>query len=405
VTAAGRIQIEVDDDLARLIGPSVKPPIRRAFLDAHASQPPEWQVKGLFYLACQGHGSEATDALERLRGLPPNVVDEAYRTRRLEAPIRDFLAREFGTHTAFLGRLILNNELSEDAFHFLVLNGTDAVIDTVRRRNMNLLNSPAIIEALFENQKVRKGTVDRILQILGLEVKISVDEDEEGAEAAPEVEEELDVEEVEEVDPVSGTKRRVRRPMTGGDAAASAVFNPDLFRSFLEGREFNFAAGLTGEDQGEQLSDDERITLYQSVMKMSVAEKIVLAIRGNREARNLLLRDSNRLIPLYVLQNARITEEEISQVTTSPSSSRELISEISRNREWTRAYKVKRALAVNAKTPLDKAMRFLNTLNYKDVRDISRSKNVPSALAIQAKRLVQRKQDTGKMSEGGGGKN
>ena len=90
-------------------------------------------------------------------------------------------------------------------------------------------------------------------------------------------------------------------------------------------------------------------------------------------------------------------------MATSPASSRELISEIARNREWTRSYKVKRSLAVNPKTPLDKSMRFLNTLSYKDVRDIARSKNVPSALAIQAKRLVQRKQDTGKMTDGAGG--
>ncbi len=198
----------------------------------------------------------------------------------------------------------------------------------------------------------------------------------------------------------------MRRPLTGTDEderADANAFNPDLFRSFLEGREFNFAAELTGEDRGNELSEDERLTLFQTVMKMAVSEKIVLAIRGNREARNLLLRDSNRLIPLYVLQNARITEDEIAQVANSAASSREIIAEISRSREWTKSYKVKRSLAVNPKTPLDKSMRFLNTLSYKDVRDISRSKNVPSALAIQAKRLVQRKQDTGKMTDGAGG--
>lgn len=397
--------IEVEEELAFLVSPDAKPFARRAFLDSFAPHPAEWQVKGLFILACTGKGSEATEGLDRLRKLAPNVVDEAYKTRRLEPPILDFLAKEFATHAPFLGRLILNNELSEDAFHYLVINGTDAVIDTVRRRNMNLLNSPAVIEALFDNQKVRKSTVDRILQILGLEVKITTDEDE--PDPASTMPEEPETEEVEELDPTTGTNRRVRRPVGGMEDddrhEANAAFNPELFRSFLEGREWNFAAELTGEDRGNELSEEERITLFQSVMKMSVSEKIVLAIRGNREARSLLIRDSNRLIPLYVLQNARITEDEISQVATSPASSRELISEIARNREWTRSYKVKRSLAVNPKTPLDKSMRFLNTLSYKDVRDIARSKNVPSALAIQAKRLVQRKQDTGKMTDGAGG--
>lgn len=398
------IPIEIDEELKVLVGPDARPFARRAFLDGFSGHPPEWQVKGLFILACSAPGSEAAEALDRLRKIAPNVIDDAYKTRRLESVILDFLAKEFATHAPFLGRLILNNDLSDDAFHYLVINGTDAVIDTVRRRNMNLLNSPAVIEALFENSKVRKGTVDRILQILGLEVKISVDEDEPQA-AAP-IDDEPETEDVEQPDPASGTTRRVRRPLTGTDEderADANAFNPDLFRSFLEGREFNFAAELTGEDRGNELSEDERLTLFQTVMKMAVSEKIVLAIRGNREARNLLLRDSNRLIPLYVLQNARITEDEIAQVANSAASSREIISEISRSREWTKSYKVKRSLAVNPKTPLDKSMRFLNTLSYKDVRDISRSKNVPSALAIQAKRLVQRKQDTGKMTDGAGG--
>ncbi len=397
------IPIEIDEELAVLVAPDAKPFARKAFLDGYAAHPPEWQVKGLFILACSG-GGQAVDSADRLRKLPPNVVDDAYKTRRLEPEILDFLAKEFATHAPFLGRLILNNDLSEDAFHYLILNGTDAVIDTVRRRNMNLLNAPHVIEALFENSKVRKGTVDRILQILGLEVKLSAEDDE--APPAPAFDEEPETEDVAELDPASATQRRVRRPLASGEddeTAGANAFNPDLFRSFLEGREFNFAAELMGEERGAELSEDEKVTLFQSVMKMAVSEKIVLALRGNREARNLLLRDSNRLIPLYVLQNNRITEDEVAQVANSAASSREIISEIARSREWTKSYKVKRSLAVNPKTPLDKSMRFLNSLSYKDVRDISRSKNVPSALAIQAKRLVQRKQDTGKMTEGGGG--
>ena len=43
--------------------------------------------------------------------------------------------------------------------------------------------------------------------------------------------------------------------------------------------------------------------------KMSVPEKIRLAMLGNQEARNLLIHDPNKVIPLAVLRNPKITED------------------------------------------------------------------------------------------------
>ncbi|HUT83338.1 MAG TPA: hypothetical protein VMX95_01710, partial [Thermodesulfobacteriota bacterium] len=37
-------------------------------------------------------------------------------------------------------------------------------------------------------------------------------------------------------------------------------------------------------------------SLYQKIMEMGVGEKIKLATIGNREARNLLLKDSNKIV-------------------------------------------------------------------------------------------------------------
>ena len=53
-------------------------------------------------------------------------------------------------------------------------------------------------------------------------------------------------------------------------------------------------------------------------------------------------------------------------------------------------------LVNNPKTPLPDAMRMMNFLRDKDLRDLSKSKQVSSQIATQAKRMLQRKQQKSK---------
>src|SRR5688500_15667389 len=46
-------------------------------------------------------------------------------------------------------------------------------------------------------------------------------------------------------------------------------------------------------------------TLLVQLQTMTVSEKIKLSLRGNRDARMLLIRDANKMIRRFVLQNPR----------------------------------------------------------------------------------------------------
>jgi hypothetical protein len=50
------------------------------------------------------------------------------------------------------------------------------------------------------------------------------------------------------------------------------------------------------------------------------------------------------------------------------------------------------ALVTNPKCPLGSSLRFLAYLHQDDLRNISRSKNVPGALATSAKKLIQQRE-------------
>lgn len=136
-------------------------------------------------------------------------------------------------------------------------------------------------------------------------------------------------------------------------------------------------------------------SLYAEIVTMGVAQKIKLALRGNKDARQILLRENNRLIRRLVLQNPRITDGEILQITHNRTADDELLRIIGERREWIRNYQVRLGLATNPKTPTMIAMKQLSFLGDRDIRALAKSRNVPQAVAIQARRIVASRNPTG----------
>ena len=128
--------------------------------------------------------------------------------------------------------------------------------------------------------------------------------------------------------------------------------------------------------------------LYAQILRMPMAGKIKLALRGNRDARLILIRNTNKLLRRFVLLNPRIGEDEVIAVTRNKSADDELLRMIAERREWMRNYQVRLGLATNPKARLPVALRQVGTLEERDLRIIAKSKNVPAAISAQARRLL-----------------
>lgn len=129
-------------------------------------------------------------------------------------------------------------------------------------------------------------------------------------------------------------------------------------------------------------------SLLLQLQTMTVSQKIKLSLRGNREARMLLIRDANKMIRRFVLQNPRVGDEEIIAICKNRSADDELLRLIGDSREWTKNYQVRLSLVTNPKTPLLYALRFLPGLVDRDIRMLAKSKNVSATVSAQAKRIV-----------------
>jgi hypothetical protein len=135
----------------------------------------------------------------------------------------------------------------------------------------------------------------------------------------------------------------------------------------------------------------ERISVNKQIMSLTVAEKIKLALQGNKEVRSVLVKDANKLVSTAVLKNPRISDPEVLDVAQSRNSSEEVLRIIANNRGWLRNYQVKCGLVNNPKTPLGIALKLINHLMLRDLKNLAKSKNVPNVISTSAKNSLQRK--------------
>jgi hypothetical protein len=143
-------------------------------------------------------------------------------------------------------------------------------------------------------------------------------------------------------------------------------------------------SGAVDEEQAESRAE----TLLQKVQKKKMSEKIRLAMTGDKETRGILIRDSNRMIQVAVISNPKITDNEVAAIAYSRQVDDSVLRRIAADKEWMRIYSVRMALATNPKTPMAISRKLLPTLNRQDLKNISRSKSVPTFVANEARRLL-----------------
>jgi hypothetical protein len=134
------------------------------------------------------------------------------------------------------------------------------------------------------------------------------------------------------------------------------------------------------EEQEEQAGApaEQKISesLYGQIMKMSVSEKIKLATIGNREARNILIKESNRIVLSAIINSPKMTEDDALMYASNRSLADEVIKLITLKKEFLQNYKIKLALVTNPKTPPTISLKLLNHVMEKDLRRIAKDKNV-----------------------------
>ena len=120
---------------------------------------------------------------------------------------------------------------------------------------------------------------------------------------------------------------------------------------------------------------------------MSVKDRVMLAIKGTREARMILIRDPNRMVAGAVLRNPRLTDAEIESIASVKTVPEEVLRQIGQNRGWTRSYSVIHNLVRNSRTPIGISLNLINRIQSRDLRPLSLNRNIPDVVRQTAYRM------------------
>jgi hypothetical protein len=104
---------------------------------------------------------------------------------------------------------------------------------------------------------------------------------------------------------------------------------------------------------------------------------------------------------MAAVTSPRITDGEIITISNSRTVNTDVLRHVYSTRDYLKIYAIKIALVKNPKVPLPTALKFLVTLQEKDIKDISRDRNVPQTIQAQAKAWIMKKEMAAKGPAGG----
>lgn len=333
-------------------------------------------VKMLYFLSFDADEPVRETAARSAASLPERIWSTALRSEALEGSVLDWLADRLGSASGALQAILLNPATSDETVARLAPVVPAPLLELIRQNELRLLRHDDIIRGLCRNPGAPASTVDGACDFCVRNGLVLLD--------VPQL--------VEAHRRIHGTDPS---PGTGEDSAETlmAEYQAELAADLEE------KGGSMPPPTPEQ--EEKRLTMTQRVLKMSVSQKIKLATLGNREARMLLLRDSNRLVSLAAVQSPRITDGEILSLANSKTAGAEVLRYIYERRDFLKVYALRAALVRNPKVPLPTALKFLPTLQEKDIKELARDRNVPATVQAQAKGWVMKREQASKGPIGG----
>ncbi len=331
----------------------------------------------LFFLSFDEDPAVRETAERTAAGLPERIWSTALRSESVDAPVLDWLADRLSSAPGALQAILLNPATSDGTVARLAPVVPAPLVEIIRQNELRLLRHDDIVRGICRNPAAPASTVDGACDFCvrnGLVL--------------------LDVPQLVEA----------HRRIHGTDPASAPA--EDSAETLMQEYRAELAHEVEGEPTGSAPpptpeQEEKRLTMTQRVLKMSVAQKIKLATLGNREARTLLLRDSNRLVSLAAAQSPRITDGEILSLANSRTASADVLRYIYETRDFLKVYALRAALVRNPKVPLPTALKFLPTLQEKDIKELSRDRNVPATVQAQAKAWMMKREQASKGPAGG----
>jgi len=330
----------------------------------------------------------------------PNII-ESLKSPDISEKILAYIARLNDVPASVQEAVITNPKTPDEAIIEFVKNTTNgSLLELIAINQQRLIRYPALIEAIIENPN-RTAEAERRAR----ETKREFFEKERGAQqiaselraqgktAAAEFIEQaefiknLSASELSLEDAFSIAQHIEIPDAETDDSWLSLELIEEVYEETSEQRQAainKIMSELGSEPDG---TTAEKVALIVRIMKMNVKDRIKLAMKGDREIRGILIRDPNKVVAQAVVQNPRITEQEVEKIAAMRTVPEEILRQIASNRHWARLYPIIHNLVRNPRTPVAISMNLLPRLHVKDLEALGKNRNIPDAIRTQAFRL------------------
>jgi hypothetical protein len=386
-------------------GPDSLPERRLLLARAVVPMSPVELITTLAYLTCDQSELVSKSAVATIENLPYGVLEEALKAV-VSPSVLDVMARALPASRLGLHETVVQNRAADDETIAWISSRSEGnIIDIVARNQFRIQRCPKIVEAIYFNPHARMGVVLNLLEDavrLGVDISAIPGYEEivasiHGKDVAPPPPVILSPEDAQSEQPIEldpADLAAVEAAVAAAEAAEGASeeaaepgegIDDDTFERLLG----NEPAAATSAESGKS---DEGGPLGKSMSadlgKMSIPQKVRMALVGSETARRLLIKDSRRIVYMSVLKSPRLTDKEITEYAKNKALSEDVIRYIAANRDWTNQYSVKMALVANPKCPPIVAASFLRMMATKDVKFISKSHDVPGFVARAARQIL-----------------
>src|SRR5713226_8036155 len=311
-----------------------------------------------------------------------------------------------------LPALAENPSVEEESLNRLAVLGSRSVVE-VLMTSKRVMSSPRLLKALQSNANLRPNELAEIANKPAalktspvaeiaetdapdevLEITVTKYLEENAAELAAEKDkpfkpvelahEEAGGEVAAEVGPQSVAA-------TGGATADAPKGATEKSATAAVGKPVAAAVAAQARKQPIPALGDRRDSPLQKISKLDIRGRITLAMRGSKEDRSILIRDSTKLVAVAVLESPKVSDGEVEKFALQKNVLESVLRAIPLKRRFAKNYNIMRNLVYNPRTPLDLSLGLVKNLLIHDLKNLSGNKEVSDTIRKVALRMYRQK--------------
>lgn len=310
--------------------------------------------------------------------------------------------------TSLLPALAENPSVREESLNELAVSGSRSVVEVLLKSG-RVMKSPRLVQSLQSNPSLRSNEVAEIAKKPpALETSPAA----EPVEAEPHLEviesavikyleenaAELAAEKDKPFQPIGMAHEELVHGDAGGEAAhgvesqaAAATASADADATAIAQRKAAAAALAIHAKKHPHPGVERRDSTLQKISKLDIKGRIALAMRGNKEDRSILIRDSTKLVSLAVLDSPKVSDAEVEAFALQKNVLEAVLRAIPMKRKYAKNYAIMRNLVTNPRTPIDVSLGLMKNLLTRDLKNLSDNKEVSDTIRKMAIRMFKQK--------------